>query len=136
MHSSILLSILSAGALTLALPHSGNDLQPCNTNLTVSDNSTSNILEKRAHYGWVGSFDGKECTGDYLSGKGENTRPKVTSEGCFPFNPVSDNIGWNWGEEGHTFKGIASYHDKACSKGASKLFENESGGNIPKGGGC
>lgn len=134
MHSSFLLSLLSAGALTLALPYSStepttttldvftnhpasaaptNSLQVPKSNLTsVTDtaSSTSSSFSKRSsHYGWVGSFDNSDC-----KGKPQGNRPKVDTGNCIKFTPETNFVGVYWGTWPLDFVSFDVYTDENC----------------------
>lgn len=111
------LLLLSAGALhtTLALP----------TNLTnvfsneVPLNETTSDLEKRSHWGWIGSYQWNDwsCKGSLIG-----TRPKVDNNDCIAFSPVSDNVGIYWGSSPLGFDAFDIFSDTKCKVFAGKTI--------------
>lgn len=98
MHpTQILLLALSALPFTLSAP-TGNTTLP---------------LEKRYNGPSIGSFISPTCSGQPLTG-----HMKHPSWSCFTFQPMSDNVGINWG--GDRALGINFFTDKECQTWATK----------------
>lgn len=107
---TILLTLLSAGALAL----------PTTTPSSSSTNTTDSTLEKRSHYGWVGSYGKTDytCKGDHFG-----PRPKIDGLDCMKFRPGSDNVGINWGSWPLAFDGLDIFTDDKCTKYAGKTIQ-------------
>ncbi|KAG7002016.1 hypothetical protein G7Y79_00029g063120 [Physcia stellaris] len=113
---TILFTLLSAGALALptSTPSSSNT-----TEFTSTSNATESTLEKRSHYGWVGSYGKTDYT---CKGSHFGARPKMDSGGCYKFHPGSDNVGIYWGSWPLSFAGLDTFSDDNC--------QNQVGGTI------
>ncbi|KAL9597056.1 MAG: hypothetical protein Q9219_005385 [cf. Caloplaca sp. 3 TL-2023] len=95
MHATnLLLLALSALPSTFSLP---------------TTNTTTSSLEKRYNGPSMGSFLSTDCSGQPLTGK-----MKHPSWSCFKFNPMSDNIGINWGDD--RALGARFFTDDKCSQ--------------------
>ncbi len=141
MLSSFLLSLLSAGALTLALPYSSTEPTTTTTldaftnypvpaaptdglnlpksNLTSAANTTSSTTSSKlgSHWGWIGSFDKGDCTG-----KPHNNRPEVNGD-CQKFTPETDFVGVSWGSWPWSFDSFDVFTDENCKNFASKTIK-------------
>lgn len=107
----ILLSLLTT---TIALPTSTDD-----TSIAPASNNTNpSILEKRYHYGWIGSFPSNDC-----HGKNVGPRPKLESYNlCYKFTSPREatHIGINFGSGWYQMDAVKFYTDDNCKTLASK----------------
>ena len=108
MHLRIptILAISTTLASTMALP--------------TTSTSSSTELEKRFHYGWVGSFDNSDCSGDPNP---LGVRPELDYENgveCDSFQYViGDWIGINYGTGAYSWAGATFYSDSQCQNVSS-----------------
>ena len=81
--------------------------------LPTTNNST---LEKRAHEGWVGSFNNPTCAGNPDP---NGQRPELTdsafSSPCHAFQfVVGDSVGVNFGSGSLNWEGVTFFSDANC----------------------
>jgi hypothetical protein len=76
--------------------------------LPTTDEPTA--LEKRGHFGWIGSFSTSDCHGNPDA---KNQRPEIktweldTKNPCVPFSPLPNEwIGINYGSGNYQFKAV------------------------------
>lgn len=105
--------LLSMVTSALALPNS---------------NQTTSTLEKRAHYGWIGSFINDNCRGAQLG-----PRPELqhSISDCCAFSPAPNNIGINFGTSVNSFSDVKFYSDSNCQHvvpGRNTDYSKPSGG--------
>lgn len=84
---------------------------------TIAFPTTNNsTLEKRDHYGWVGSFQDATCTGT-ANPKGPRPEFKGGKEGsCYPFQYVVGNmVGVNFGSGNQQWSGVTFFSDGSCT---------------------
>ena len=113
LHVSIFFALLAS---TLALPTS---------------NETSTNLEKRLHYGWIGSFVNDNCHGKHV---GPRPELKHSISDCCAFTPATNNIGINFGTSAASFSNVIFYSDDNCE---AKIDTQKSDYEQPSGGyGC
>ena len=75
-----------------------------------SSPQSSDHLMRRAHYGWIGSFDTDTCSGDPIPGP----RPKLNSN-CVPFTPNTTTVGISWGGWPIGLSTLNVYESTNCS---------------------
>ena len=89
MNLSLFLSFLLATvAITAAAPIVEEDTTD------VFNATTQQLLEKRAHYGWISSFapDDTDCKRGWAP-----PRPKLIGDRCIKYHPYGPNVGIHWG---------------------------------------
>lgn len=92
-------------------------------------NETNSTLEKRAHYGWIGAFDGSNCRGNLIG-----PRPDIEhsiSGGCTAFSPGTNNIAINFGTGLLSFSSVKFWSDANCKNvvdGPKTDYQQPSGG--------
>lgn len=82
--------------------------------LPTASNST---LEKRDHYGWIGSFTNPTCSGspDPNGQRPELTDSDFNDSGCHPFQfVVGESVGVNFGSGDLQYDGVNFYSDDKC----------------------
>lgn len=78
-----------------------------------TSNETSSFLEKRSHYGWIGSYSQRDCRGT-LYGDRPEIKKGITS-GCTGFSPSTDNIAINFGTATLGFNSVKFWADESCN---------------------
>ncbi len=93
----IALLTLSAGALA----------QPTNT--------TDPTLEKRANWGWIGTYAPSDtaCKGGWDVAPGQRFELKYD---CYPYVPATNNVGINWGTWPLAIDALNVYKDGNCQE--------------------
>lgn len=153
MHPRFFLSVLSAGALTLALPYIS--LEPTTTtsepatgslasvastvglHLSKASSPSPNItdaessIERRSNYGWIGSFEKGDCSGDH-----HKNRPKLDNNDCIPFTPDTDFVGVSWGSWPLTVSAFDAFTDQGCKNFATKTIKKPNFDNAKGPGSC
>lgn len=74
-------------------------------------NQTTSNLEKRAHYGWIGSFSDPQCTGPQTG-----PRPELHLGDCTVFSPANATgyFGIYFGTGGYSYDRLGMFSDTGC----------------------
>lgn len=119
--------------LTLLLPFlpliSTAPLAPTNTTTTPTHPS---LLQKRAHYGWIGSSTSPTCTSSTTL---VGPRPKINDAACHPFTPATNNLAISFGSWPLGFGALDVFEDEECEVKIDtiKIGEGEEGGCVDVG---
>lgn len=88
-----------------------------------TSDTTISALEKRFHYGYIGSWVNKDCLGNPWQSNppSSHDRPEIHTDSlCIKWSPDTLNVGINFGTVFHRFTELALYKDNACAVGANQ----------------
>ena len=69
-------------------------------------------LQKRSHYGWIGSSNSTSCSSDTdLTGP----RPKINDVACHPFVPAANYLAISFGSWPLGFGALDVFEDEECA---------------------